>query len=181
MLRIALLHLGHLAQIDLDAPVADELDIVEAHDALAVPIRSRIARAHVGDRLADCLPYRSAPTGVEGAHDLFAVLVGGAEASQKGLGELMLPAKPRTRMSGMGHLRSLEHRKSGALAAGHRIHHFAAAVHAIAACIVARIAGLAGGQIRNDAPIAHFHAAQFLNELAQAATGRWPAPPNRSR
>src|SRR5271169_589439 len=76
-------------------------------------------------------------------------LVGGAEASQKGFGESMEPAKPRTRRSGaildMCGLRLLEHGERGALAVGHRIHHFAAAIHAIAPGIVARVASLPGG------------------------------------
>src|ERR1700693_1782709 len=80
-------------------------------------------------------------------------LVGGAEASQKGFGELMLPAKLRMRMSGMGHLRRLQNRKGGALAAGYRVHYFAPAIHAIAARIVAGIAGLTIGEIGNDASI----------------------------
>ena len=81
-------------------------------------------------------------------------LVGGAEASQKGFGELMLPAKLRMRMSGMGRLRSLEHGERGALAVGHCVHHFAAAVDAVAAGKVAGIAGLAGGAIGDDSSIA---------------------------
>src|SRR5580692_4250007 len=69
-------------------------------------------------------------------------LVGGAEASQKGLGELMLPANPRTRMSGIHGLRDLQHGQGRALAVGHSIHDFPAAVGAIAAGEVTRIAGL---------------------------------------
>jgi hypothetical protein len=40
---VALLHLSHLAEICIYAAVADELDIVEAHDALAVPVGGRVA------------------------------------------------------------------------------------------------------------------------------------------
>src|ERR1700757_3214026 len=76
--------------------------------------------------------------------------VGGAEASQKGLGESMRPAKPRTRRSGpvldMTGLRLLEHGQRGALAVSHRVNNFAAAVHAIAAGIVTRVAGFSGGR-----------------------------------
>src|ERR1700689_4480212 len=73
-------------------------------------------------------------------------LVGGAEASQKGLGLLMAPAKLRTRRSGSGpdgspdwsldeldmrHLLRLEcgqDAERGALAIGYGIHHLTAAV-----------------------------------------------------
>ena len=74
VLRIALLHFGDLAQIGFDGPVRDQLDIVQPHHALAVPIHRRIARRHVGDGLADGFPHRAAPTGVERAHDLFAAI-----------------------------------------------------------------------------------------------------------
>src|SRR5580658_10743661 len=91
------------------------------------------------------------------------VLVGGAEASQKGLGEPMAPANLRTRMSGMGgSLRGLENGQRGPLAAGHGIYYFAAAVHAIAGGKVARIGGAAGSGIGFNVTVAHAHAAQLL-------------------
>src|SRR4051795_1876335 len=80
-MRIALLYLRHFAKIDFDAAIADEFDVIEAHDALAVPIGSRVARTDIGDGLADGLPHRAAPTGIEGAHDLLAA-VGGRGRSQ---------------------------------------------------------------------------------------------------
>ena len=84
MLGIAPLDLGNFLQVDRDGPVGDELDVVEAHHAAAFPIDRGVARAHVGDGLADGLPHRATPSGVEGAHDLLAAVGGGAEASQKG-------------------------------------------------------------------------------------------------
>src|SRR5215472_3218360 len=85
-------------------------------------------------------------------------LVGGAEASQKGLGESILPAKPRTRRSGpvldMTALRVLEHGQRGAFAVGHRVDNFPAAVHAIPSGVVTRIAGSSRARINDDAAVA---------------------------
>ena len=81
VLRIALLHLGDLAQIHFERTVGDQLDVVQAHHALAVPIDRRIARTDVDDRLAERLPDRAAPAGVEGAHHLIAA-IGGRSGSQ---------------------------------------------------------------------------------------------------
>src|ERR1039458_7862734 len=78
-------------------------------------------------------------------------LVGGPDASQKGLGQRM-PAKLVAR-SAMVH-----HPESGAFAIGYRVHHFAAAVDAIAARVVFRIAGAAGGAIHCDRAAVHFQA-----------------------
>src|SRR5215472_3113215 len=68
-------------------------------------------------------------------------LAGGPEASQKGLGEWILPAKRMLR-SAMLRLQPVGDPDGGALAAGHRVHHFAPAVDAIAAGEVARIGAL---------------------------------------
>src|SRR5487761_2101100 len=94
-------------------------------------------------------------------------LVGGAEASQKGLGELMPPANPWTRMSGTGNLREVEHGECGALAVGHGIHNFASAVDAVAASEVAGMAGLSGGAIGDDAAVPHFDVSELLHELCE--------------
>src|SRR5579863_2549876 len=83
------------------------------------------------------------------------VLVGGADASQNGLGELIFPAKLRTVMSGMGDLRHFHHGQSGALTSRHRIHHFAPAVYAIPAGKILRIPGLSGHAIGDDPPVAY--------------------------
>src|SRR5579863_389424 len=77
-------------------------------------------------------------------------LVGGAEASQKGLGESMQPAKLRTRISGISRLRYLQNGSRGALSVGNRIHHFPAAVGAVATRKVTGIAGLAGFRIGDN-------------------------------
>ena len=61
VLRVAPLYLRDLPQVDLDGAVGDELDVVEAHHAPAVPVDGGIARADIGDRLADCLPHGAAP------------------------------------------------------------------------------------------------------------------------
>jgi hypothetical protein len=83
------------------------------------------------------------------------VFVGGADANQKGFGELMPPAKFRTLMSGMGYLRRFQHGERGALAPSHRIHNLAPAVHAVAAGIVDRIPRLPRNPIRHNLPITH--------------------------
>src|ERR1035441_8900214 len=70
-------------------------------------------------------------------------LVGGPEASQKGLGQRM-PAKLLAR-SAMVH-----HPEGSTLAIGHGVDHFAAAVDAIAAGVVFGITGAAGGAIHRD-------------------------------
>ena len=59
----------------------------------------------------------------------------------------------------------LQHRLRGALSVRNRVHHFAAAIRAIAAGKVARIAGLPGRGIGDNAPTAHFHAAKLLHQL----------------
>src|ERR1035437_841097 len=76
-------------------------------------------------------------------------LVGGPEASQKGLGQRM-PAKLVAR-SAMVH-----HPEGSAFAIGHGVHLFAAAVDAIAAGVVFGIAGAAGGAIHRDGSAVHF-------------------------
>ena len=73
-------------------------------------------------------------------------LAGGPEASQKGLGHRM-PAKlvVRSAMMRSRSARCVQPSPTrGALAVGHRVHHFAAAVDAIAAGVIFRIAGAAG-------------------------------------
>ena len=134
VLRVALLDLGDLAEVDLDRAVGDELDVVEAHHALAVPIDRGVARGDVDDGLADGLPDGAAPAGVEGAHDLLAAVggrsggepegIGAADAGEVG-GEVSHAAPPVA-----------QHAERGALAVGHGVHHFAAAVDAIAAGVV---------------------------------------------
>ena len=78
---IAALDLGDFLQVDFDGAVGDELDIIEAHHAPAFPVDGGVARADIGDGLADGLPHRAAPAGIEGAHDLLAA-VGGRRGGQ---------------------------------------------------------------------------------------------------
>src|SRR5271168_2435937 len=83
------------------------------------------------------------------------VLVGGADASQKGFGDA-IPAKFTARLGTLVDMRTLQQpsdRHARALALGHRIDHLAAAVHAVAAREVARIRGLSGLPIRDDAAV----------------------------
>jgi hypothetical protein len=89
VIRIALLHLRHLAQILFHGAVADELDIVEAHDALAVPVRGRVARAHIGTTGSPMVFHTAPPQPASKARMIISpVLVGGAEASQNGFGRV---------------------------------------------------------------------------------------------
>src|ERR1700719_3440848 len=73
-------------------------------------------------------------------------LAGGPDASQNGFGQRMPFAKFVVR-SAMGHLLLFErfcHRHACAFAFGHGVYYFAAAVHAIATRVVARVRGAAG-------------------------------------
>src|SRR5436305_3244011 len=82
-------------------------------------------------------------------------LVGGPEASQKGFGQRM-PAKLVVRSAMIvvqslpGFLSCSHHPESGALTIRDSVHHFAAAIYAIAARIVFRVAGAAGGALDFD-------------------------------
>ena len=86
VLGIALFDLGDFAEVDFDGAVGDQLDVVQAHHALAVPIDRGIARGDVDDGLADGLPDGAAPAGVEGAHDLIAAVGGRAGGEPEGVG-----------------------------------------------------------------------------------------------
>src|SRR5579859_2518136 len=82
-------------------------------------------------------------------------LVGGAEASQKGLGEWILPAKRTERSgttgwSGMSALQNAAQRLGRAFAVGNGVHDFAATVHAVATREILRIGSLAGVAIHHD-------------------------------
>ena len=82
------LHLLDLAQIDLQRPVGDQLDIVEADHLVVVQMHRAVARGDVHDRriLAQGLPDDAAPAGLEGAHDIV-FLVGRRRGSQpEGIG-----------------------------------------------------------------------------------------------
>src|ERR1019366_1087471 len=90
-------------------------------------------------------------------------LVGGAEASQKGFGASMRPAKLCTLISGIGRLRNLEDGLRSALAIGHSVHYFAATVSTVSSGEVARIARLSSFRIGHDHSAAQFNAAQLLH------------------
>ena len=64
------LDLLDLAQIDLDRPVRNQLDVGEAGHPGAVVLHRAVARRGVDDRLADGLPDDSAPACPEGAFDI---------------------------------------------------------------------------------------------------------------
>src|SRR4249919_3932368 len=80
-------------------------------------------------------------------------LVGGPEASQKGLGQRM-PAKLVAR-SAMIHHPMIHHAEGGAFAVRHSIHYFAPAVDAIAAGVILWIAGAAGGAVYSERSAIH--------------------------
>ncbi len=67
------LHLFDLAEVHVERPVGDELDVVEAEEPPVGSVDRAIARAvHVDDRrvLAERLPHDAAPAFLEGAHDI---------------------------------------------------------------------------------------------------------------
>src|ERR1700750_1706142 len=93
-------------------------------------------------------------------------LVGGADASQNGLGASMDPAKPRTRRSRvislMSGLRLRKHGQSGPLTVRNCIHHFAPAIYAIASGVVARIVRAAGGGTVEQVSVANLDVAELI-------------------
>jgi hypothetical protein len=68
VVRVALLHVVDFPEVHFDGPVADQLNIVEAHHFYVVEIDGPVARARVDDGVADCFPHHAAPACVEGAH-----------------------------------------------------------------------------------------------------------------
>src|SRR5690242_1190 len=98
--------------------------------------------------------------------------VGGAEASQKGLGERILPAK-RTERSGaiffslMRCLQDSNYSEGGAFAVCDSVHYFAAAVDAIATREILGIGGLTGGAVDLHAAVFDFDAAERFKKSEQ--------------
>src|SRR5580704_5180487 len=86
-------------------------------------------------------------------------LAGGPDASQNGFGQRMPPANTVVR-SAMLRLQPTCHSDSSAFSFGHRVYHFPAAVHAIAAGIVTRIGCPARLGIRDDISIAKLYASE---------------------
>ena len=66
------LDLLDLAQVDVERPVGDQLDVVEADHALVGGMQRAVARADIHDRrvFAQRLPDHAAPARLEGAHDV---------------------------------------------------------------------------------------------------------------
>src|ERR1700761_5541152 len=85
VLWVAALYFFDLAEIGFDGPVADELDVVEAHHLCAVVVDGRVARGDVGDGLADGLPDGASPTCVEGTHDLLTAVGGRSGGEPEGI------------------------------------------------------------------------------------------------
>src|SRR5215470_9218466 len=97
--------------------------------------------------------------------------VGGPEASQKGLGHRM-PANFVVRSAILSD--SVNDCQGGPSAVGYRIDHFAATVDAVAAGIVFRVRGPAGGTVDHDRTEVHLNATrldQFAHQAALAEGG----------
>src|SRR5215470_15503658 len=99
-------------------------------------------------------------------------LVGGAEASQKGLGEWILPAKRTERsgamfFSGMRCLQYSGDSQGRPFAVGYGVDDFAAAVDAVATGEVFRVGGLARQAIDLDPAVLHSNAAESIKEGEQ--------------
>ena len=70
MFRIIALDFRDLFEVVGNRPVADELDVVEAHHARGAEVDGAIAREHVDDGLADGFPDRATPAFIEGLGNL---------------------------------------------------------------------------------------------------------------
>src|ERR1700683_1759550 len=92
-------------------------------------------------------------------------LLGGPEASQKGLGDSM-PAKRVVRSAMVG-LQTAGDTRRRTLAFRDRVHHLAAAVHAVAPREVSRIAGLAGGRVYHDDAARQSNVPDLRQEIEQ--------------
>ena len=67
-------HFKDFAQVVRQGPIGDEFDVVQTdHLVSAVVDRSQATR-HVHDRIAQRLPHRTAPAGLERSHDLVAAV-----------------------------------------------------------------------------------------------------------
>src|SRR5215831_6153362 len=99
-------------------------------------------------------------------------LVGGAEASQNGFGEKILPANS-TEMSGMaiesdmGLLQELHQGQRCAFSVRDGINHFPATIHAVAARKIFWVRGLPRRAVHNDTPVFHANTAASLQKFGQ--------------
>src|SRR5580704_14372731 len=93
-------------------------------------------------------------------------LLGGPEASQNGFGD-SIPAN-RVVRSATDRLQTAGDSGGRALAFRDRIHHLAAAVHAVAAGEVPRIGGLAGGRVYHNNAARQLNIAELRQEIKQA-------------
>ncbi len=92
VLRVLLFDLGDLAEVALEGPVRDELDIVEADRVGATIAETTEAARDVLNRLAERLPNRATPAVVKRAHDL----VAGVGRGRRGEPERIGRFDPRT-------------------------------------------------------------------------------------
>src|SRR6266481_7707318 len=101
----------------------------------------------------------------------YAVLVGGPEASQKGLGE-RTPQKLMLRSGidppAVGSFQCVMNSRSGFLAMGDGIHHFTATIDTVPASEIARIAGLHGIRIHGHTAVCQLQARNLLEEVELA-------------
>src|SRR6185312_4107762 len=70
VLRKTFFDFSDLAEVRLNWPIADQLDIVETDHAFVFVINRAVARSGIDDRLANGFPDRSAPAGIGGSHHL---------------------------------------------------------------------------------------------------------------
>src|SRR5882762_883165 len=85
MLRVVTLDVGNFLEVFGDRPVADELDVVEAHHPVLAEVYGTVAREDIDDRLADGLPDRAAPALIERPGDLAVLVRGGPGCEPEGI------------------------------------------------------------------------------------------------
>src|SRR6516225_3107328 len=93
-------------------------------------------------------------------------LVGGPDASQNGFGHRMRPANSVERSATLC-LQAMDNGHRRPLAIGHCVHHFAAAVDAVAARVIFWIVGPASGAVYSDQSAIEPDATGFVQQLRQ--------------
>ena len=88
--RPVLLDLGDFAQIDFQAAVGDQLDVIEADHFAVLAVVGRVARGDVDGRrvFAQGLPHHAAPPCFEGADDVVGLVGGRRRGEPEGIGRL---------------------------------------------------------------------------------------------